>query len=136
MNQGQNYITIARQLYPNWNEADELYDYRPILKWLDKQHSQQAIVFSEELDGFCFVAYQRGNELGVLEFAFGCCRDCDQLNGCASYAQVGFVIEQMQDSIEWLKHFELMPGLMRIRSRLIVPEQVHLFEQLCKKMFD
>lgn len=128
------YAHLAARLYPNWNQADELTDYRPILAHFSRIYQQLALAYSEELDGFCFIAYSTATEVGILEFAFGCCRDCDRLNACQSYEEVGLLVEQMLRSILWVKKWDLPAALMQYQARLLVPEQKLVFEKMLQSL--
>lgn len=124
---------LAKSLYPNWNQVDELTDYRPILRYFDRRYHKLAIISSDELDGFCFAAYGT-QRIGILEFRFGCCRNCDRLNAVRSYEELDYLIVQIERSIEWINRYELCAGLMKIRSRLLLPQQLQLFESLVDKL--
>jgi hypothetical protein len=128
---------LSRHLYRNWDTSTALEDYRPILDHFADLYNQKALVSSEALAGFCFAAYQPDvNIIGVLEFAFGCCPGCDALSACLSYEAVDRLIEQMKRAIVWLPHERLMSGMMRVRERLLLDEQVKLFNELCGQLWD
>ena len=123
--------SIAQRIYPHWNPGGEFWDYRPIIGILGKELAKS---FSEDLDGFCFVAYDGGSEIGILEFAFGCCKGCDRLNACESYEEVDFLIDQMRQSIQWYKRHQLAASLMQYKARLLIPEQLAVFEEFSRKL--
>ena len=96
-----NYTELAKELYPECDEADCFWapsSYTPIIEYLG------TVVLRYDEPGYqgdTYAILKKGDEYGFICFGWGSCSGCDALQGCNSYEDVGSIIQWLQESVSW-----------------------------------
>lgn len=92
---------ISKELYP---DDDRWFsDYQPIIDYLGYVLLQ---VDDGNYQGDSRILYFSEGKFGYLQFGWGSCSGCDQLQACDNYADVDKLILELKKAIRWFKDKE------------------------------
>lgn len=99
----KDYAKIAERLYPG-NTCP--LDYQPIVDYIGKVVIQSD---TGDYQGDTRVLYEdEGKGYGFLAFGWGSCSLCDALQACDTAAEVGELIEELENSVQWKPRSEML----------------------------